>query len=293
MTDSRATTRKLKAILDGFVRAAKMSSDEAEREMNLAANEVRALPREGILAALDAAVGRSKIRKKAAINVLSELIDVPGVVDRLSGELKNPDWRVRHWVLDTIGFHNLVQLAPLLNKVILEDPDNFCRSGAINLAGAFRQDVNFPVILSVVGERGLESALVHALTDYGREEGRPFLRLVFERPVGERPAPAEFEDTNNPEALRKCGEWSDRKCAKLWAAWGLAKLGDVEAIQHLGEMLYDPEYRGRLSCYWGESRRAAQAIADVFGLPFEWSPEGADHIRKWWQENKERVIRNL
>lgn len=292
MMDVKDTAERLRTVLDQFILAEKMVPDEAERHTNLVIDEIKTLPREGILAALDAAVGRSEARKKAAVHVLSELTDVPGVLDRLSEELKSPDWRVRHWILDAIGFHDLVQLAPLLNAVILEDPDDFCRSGAINLAGAFKQDVNFPVILSVVGEHSLENALVHAFTDYGREEGRPFLRKVFERPVGERPTPADFEDTNNPEALRRTGDWRERKCAKLWAAWGLAKLGDAEAILHLGAMLNDPEYRGRLSCDWGESRRAAQALADVFGLPFDWSPEGVEPIREWWEENKERVFRN-
>jgi hypothetical protein len=77
------------------------------------------------------------------------------------------------------------------------------------------------------------------------------------------------------------------------AAWGLAKLGDVEALEHLGDMLYDPDFRGRNFFHPGESLRAARALADVYGFTFEGTTDDLGPIRKWWEENRDRLIREM
>jgi len=59
------------------------------------------------------------------------------------------------------------------------------------------------------------------------------------------------------------------------AAWGLCKLGPhPEAHAYLVGLLGD-EHRDEESGYYtGIGLRAAQALADVHGWPFEWGQEG-------------------
>jgi hypothetical protein len=69
---------------------------------------------------------------------------------------------------------------------------------------------------------------------------------------------------------------------RVFAAWGLGKLGDEQAVHYLADMLDDPEVRTPTSHDPGESLRAAQALCDVCGWPFEWSRHGVDRTRRRW-----------
>jgi HEAT repeat protein len=288
MDDARKRVGEMKRILDRFVRAEKFRSDDAEREYDTAAAQVRAFPRGGILDVLDRAVGRSEARRRAAMYVLAELPDVPEAVERLGNELAHPDPDIRTLIIQTIDLNGWTQFAPHLNRIILEDPEERCRHEAIRVAGVLKQDVNFPVILRLADD-GFPD-LEWTLKDYGREEGRSYLRRVFEVRIDPNPAWLRKGDFTSRDYARERYDWRDKKGARIIAAWGLAKLADAEALEYLGQMLYDPDYRGATFSFPGQSLRAAQALADVFGLPFEGNTDYIEPIRRWWEDNKGRLL---
>jgi len=277
-------------IVKEFIRAERMPRDHAERAFEVASEHARALPRDGILEALDRATRGSRSLQRGGIYFLCELYDVPGAVERIANELQHPDPAIRSLIVQTIGFREMRGLAPLLNAVILEDPDELCRVAAIDAAGRLKQDANLEAILRVAGDPSVDGAVISALAMYARKECRPYLRAAFDRPIGAAPSIAEMEDVNNPDAIRRVQSWSVRRNNKLFAAWGLARLGDIGALKHLGEMLYDPERRGRNVWEPGLSVRAAEAIADVCVLPFSWDPGSLAAVRLWWEENRERAL---
>ncbi len=282
--------RKLKDALDQLDRADRRALDNAESEFDRALSHVRTLPRDGILEALDKAVGKSKRRQRASVYILGELADIPAAVERLERLLQQPDWRARHWVIQTIGHHRLTKCAESLNSVMLRDPQELCRRAAVEAASRIQASVNWPAILALAESGDLEDSVVSALTRYGREEGRPYLRRVFERPLPETPSVSEIVNVNRARATDKVDKWSASKSDKVFAAWGLAKLGELDAVEFLGEMLDDPDVVGPNCCHHGESMRAAQALADVYNVPFEWSKDDVPFVRQWWAKNKDRIL---
>lgn len=289
MDSDRESSSRLRKLLRRLVDLQNHPREDSDAELSAVMDEIHSLPRDGLLPALDQAVDQSKTLRNAAVFVLCEFSDLPEALDRIIQELQNPEWRVRDLVLQTIGFCRLERLAPLLNRVMLEDPDENCRSSAIWAAGRLKQDINFPVILQMA-ELGYPNLEV-VLTAYNREEGRPYLRRIFNSPIGETPSVDELGDVFNIEAQRKANTWSSKKVSKIHAAWGLAKLGDVEALEHLGVMLYDQDFSGRNFSFPGESLRAAQALADLYDLPFNGTTDDLEPIRRWWQENRDRLVK--
>jgi hypothetical protein len=262
MAVERDLVKQVKRLLGRLIRARRLVGDSAEAEMNSILREIDGLPRAGLLEAIDSAVGRSVRRRDASLYVLGALADVPEAVARIGDALSHPDSELRQVALSTIEENSWRQLAPQLNRVILEDPDELCRGEAIRVAGVLKEDVNWPVILDVA--RSDPVRVARTLKDYGREEGRPYLQAAF--------------------------RGAEDKAHKVIAAWGLAKLGDLAAIEYLGKMLYDPVVKTPTYHLPGESLRAAQAMADVFDLPFEWNAQYVPPIQEWWEANKERVL---
>ncbi len=288
MRPTQNFVRQVRSILKRFARAESLRGDESEREFDAAASEVAVLPREGIMEALDQAVGRSRSRQRAAVYFLCELSDRPEALERLGCALNDPDRRIRDCVLQTIGLRRLTSMAPLLNAVILGEEDEDCRREAIRVAGVLGQAVNFPVILNLANKDYPD--LAWTLKDYAREEGRAYLRKAFEQALGPAPTLQELADVSNPFAVRRRSAYRSRKDEKVIAAWGLAKLGDKEALAYLGEMLYDPVVELRNVVELGSSLRAAQAICEIFNLPFESIADHLPLVRKWWEENKDRYL---
>jgi len=225
--------------------------------------EIDKLPQVGLLEALDAAVGRSAPRRDASLYILGTLADVPEAMARMADALSHPDPELRRLALSAIEDHEWRQLAPRLNRMILEDPDELCRREAIRVAGVLKEDVNWPIILQLA--RSAHPDLAWTLKDYGREEGRPYLESAFKR--------------------------AESKGDRVIAAWGLAKLGDLAALKFVGKMLYDPVIRTPTFSDVGESLRAAQAMADIFDLPFEWNRSSVEPIRQWWEAHKREALR--
>ena len=130
--DSENLTSRIRKMLDRLVACLQLSTDEQEVVGDEVMAEARTLPREGILEALDKAIGSSKTRRREAVFILSELTDVPEVVERIGEWLREPDAEIRSWLIQTIEYRRPKQFAPFLNEIIKSDPDPFCRGLAVH-----------------------------------------------------------------------------------------------------------------------------------------------------------------
>lgn len=245
-TNPTALITRIRGLLDRLVASRDLAEDEQEVVADEVAAEVRKLPREGILEALDKAIASSRARRQESIFILSGLADVPEVADRVGELLRDPDPQVRSWFIQTVEQAGLKQFAPYLNDVMESDPDPFCRGVAIHAAGTLKADENLPVLLRLAERRDDEETwrLVWALKDYATEECRPYLEAWFKN--------------------------HDSESDRVIAAWGLGKLGDKTAIAYLVRMLDDPDEYGPTYSDPGQSLRAAQALCDIYQWPFEW-----------------------
>ena len=222
---------------------------------------IRAIPRTpGMLDALEAAVGKNKSRRKMAMYIVAELSDVAEVVDRIGEWLKHPDADWRNTLIQTIDNERLAQFAPALSEVMEHDPDLWCRQAAIHAAASLRDSVNLPSLLrlsrSVGSDLRFRWCLVWAFKEYATPECLPYLREVF----------LDVERSKSSE--------------RVVAAWGLAKARDVDAYEYLRLMLDDPDVETERSYTPGVSLRAAQALCDVNGWPFESSKADVARIKR-------------
>jgi len=224
-----------------------MENDEQEAVHDAVAAEVRVLPRENVLEALDEVIGSSKKRKQESVYILSELSDVPGVVERVGQWLRDPDPQIRSWLIQVVESKRLLQFASLLKSIVEHDPDPFCRDLAIHASGTLKAKESLPALIHMAEQNDTDfiDSLAWALKDYASEECRPHLQRWF----------------------RDC---SQSKSTRVISAWGVAKLGDNDAVRYLIEMLRDPDKRGPTFFEPGESVRAAQALCDIHNWPFQW-----------------------
>lgn len=245
--ESENLTSRVHRLLDRLVASRQLSNDEQEIVGDEVMAEARMLTRGGLLEALDKAIGSSKMRRRESVFILSELTDMPEVVERIGEMLRDPDAEIRSWLIQTVEHRRLKQYAPFLNEIIEHDPDSFCRGLAVHAAGTLKADENLQTLLRLAerGEYEETWRLVWALKDYATEECRPYLKECF-----------------------KDGE---SKSTRVIAAWGLGKLGDKEAIAYLIHMVDDPDRRGPTFSEPGQSIRAAQALCDIYKWPFEWN----------------------
>jgi HEAT repeat protein len=248
---------ELKLILEQMVATRRQYP---RRSLAQKARQVRQLRVENWLDALDRAIGRSVQRKRAAADLLAELTDLPEVQDRFAAWLKDADLAWRAEMIAFIGEKGLYQFAPLLNDILAGDGDELCLAYAITSAGELRSEVNLTAVLKLATDdtgRMLWNRLLWTLTDYNHPLCRPALERVY------RAGPPKGD--------------------QVIAAWGLGKLGDEEAIQYLADMLDDPDTPTPTCSNPGESLRAAQALCDIYGWPFQWNTSWVDKTRRRWQ----------
>ena len=100
-------TSLIRELLDRLVACRQLANDEQEVIGDEVMAEARALPREGILEALDKAIGSSRVRRQEAVFILSELTDVPEVVDRIGEWIRDPDPTMRSWLIQTVAHQRL------------------------------------------------------------------------------------------------------------------------------------------------------------------------------------------
>lgn len=257
---SKELTARIRKLLDRLVESRRLGNDDKEVEHDEVTGEARELPRNGILKALDQAIGRSKSRREAAVYLLSEWTDVPEVVDRIGEWINDPNPEWRNWLLQIIAREGLTRFAPHLSQIIEDDQDEFCRDMAIHAAGKLRANECLPALLRLADQNDpkLTWRLATALQSYATEECRPSLKKWFD-------------------------DASLDKSTRIFAARGLGKLGDQAAMDYLIGMLDDPDERGENYSRPGQSLRAAQALCDIRGWPFEWDKSSV-------AKTKERVL---
>lgn len=260
-TTSEELTTRIRALLDRLVQSRCLDKDDREVICDEVAAEARKLPREGIVPALNKAIGRNKRRRDEAVYLLSEWTDAPAVVDRIREWINDPDPQSRVWLIQTVALNGLIQFAPHLTDIIEHDPDDLCRDIAIHAAGQLKPTECMPVLLRLAdaNDPKLTWRLATALSSYATEECRPHLKKWF-------------DDTSLDKSTR------------IFAAWGLSKLGDQSAINYLIEMLDDPDEHGETFFTPGGSLRAAQAVCNIFGWPFEWHKSSVARTKERWSQ---------
>jgi HEAT repeat protein len=258
---------QIRGLLDRLAASRGLDNDDQEVVADEVAAQARALPREGVVEALDKAIGSSRRRRQEAVYVLSELSDVAEAVERVGEWLKDPNEKTRSWLIQTVEHRRLKQFAPLLNDIIEYDPDTGCRTLAIHAAGALKQRENLPVLLRLAerNDQTLIGSLSWALKDYATEECQPHLQRWFE-------------------------DGTQRNPTRVISAWGLGKLGDEKAITYLARMLEDPDHRGPTFFAAGQSIRAAQALCDIYGWPFEWHKSYVAKTAKLFKESSPKSL---
>ena len=261
--NSKELVARIQELLDRLVESRDLDSDEQEAIADQVFAEASELRRDGIVDALDKAIGRSKRRRQEAVYLLSTWTDIPEALHRIGEWLtdSDPDWR--SWLIQIVAEKRLFQFAPTLKNVIEDDSDEFCRGMAIHAAGVLRSDECLPAILRLAernhgsfisrlvrtlrpNDPSLTSRLAIALSSYAAEECRPHLQKWFD-------------------------DKSQEKSIRVLAAWGLGKLRDKRAVEYLISMLDDPDEEGPGYFTPGESIRAAQAVCDIFNWSFEWN----------------------
>ena len=261
MKSDPVLSNDLKAILDEIVAA---GTWPARGILARLARRARRLRRDGWLSALDRAVGRSVKRGPAAWELLAELADLPEVRERFESGLRDADPARRAGVIALVGRKGLAGFAPLLNDALDDNADDLCRAHAITAAEELRLEANLPALLRLAAGPAsdpLFRRLLPALRAYADPRCRPALERFFQ--------------SENPREGR------------IHAAWGLGKLGDQEAIRYLADMLDDPEVRTPTSYDPGQSLRAAQALCDINGWPFQWGRDGVARTKRRWLRSLE------
>ena len=269
MKDSRVEA--MREMLQSLVDCEGFSNDEQEVIYDAVLEKSRAFDREDVLRIIDKAVGNSKKRRKKSIYVLCSMTDVPEAAERIEAAMRDPDPGIRSWVVQTVGLEKWERFAEALNEIMLTDADPFVRECAVQSAREINSPVNIPALLKLIEQDDpeLAHAVLWTVSFYGHPDFRPYLT----------------------DAFNKRGQEENRR---VFAAWGLAKMGDEKAHAFLVRTLDDSDYRPG---WWakfkhrhfgasltdfapGQSLRAAQALCDIHGWPFEWEIETVGETQK-------------
>ncbi|WAS95689.1 HEAT repeat domain-containing protein [Nannocystis punicea] len=204
------------------------------------------------LAVLRRAARGSKARARRRVDVLLALGDAApaGPADQEVRELLGArDDETRSWLVQ--GMKRRPRFIPDL-RAIARDRDDAAWAWAVEALGELGDRGSAEVLMAHTAGQQTPFVLLDAL----RKLKDPIAALVFE------------PNLSHPEAR-----------TRVFALWGLAALGHETPIAGLVAMLEDPEVRTANSYEPGESRRAAQALCDVLGWPFEWAPEAVEATR--------------
>ncbi|MFZ6184240.1 HEAT repeat domain-containing protein [Nannocystis pusilla] len=213
--------------------------------------EVTALGSEGLPALRRAARG-SKQRARRRVDVLLALGDAEpgGPADDEVRELLGVRDESRDWLVQ--GMKRRPRFIPEL-RAIARDADDPEWAWAVDALGELGDRGSVEILMAHTAGQDTPFVLLDAL----RKLKDPIAALVFE------------SNLTHPEPR-----------TRVFALWGLAALGHATPIAGLVALLDDPDVRTPTSYEPGESRRAAQALCDVLGWPFEWAPEAVEATRE-------------
>lgn len=255
-TESKDLIKQLREMLDRLAMAGSLPKDEWEVVADEVAAKAKRLAREGIVEALDVAIGKNTRRREQAVYLLAEWAELAEVQERMGDWLHDRDPNWRSYLIQTVGLRKLRRFGSHLHHPIQHDPDDFCRDMAIHSAGKLRCAESLPAILRLAeaDEPRMRFRLVETLSNYALPSCEPHLARWFR-------------------------DESQEKSHRVFAAKGMAKLGHQEAVDYLIEMLDDPDLRTEKSFEPGEARRAAQSLCEVFGWPFERTSGCVDEVK--------------
>ncbi|BDI30787.1 hypothetical protein CCAX7_28380 [Capsulimonas corticalis] len=217
--------------------------------VDAAVAEYQDLLQRNMIKHLDTAVAGSRSRLLAAINLFAKFDKIDGDLDWLEAKYWTLDEETRDDMLTELAEKKIERFAPMLNPIMSKDESKHLRKMAVFVAGAVRHPINLPTLLILSEDPAYENdwQIAIALIKYGVEEGRGFLNTLYhckEVTLG----------------YRNLG------------AWGLAKLGNLDARQSLIGQLETLNHQG--DNIW----LVAEAIADLEGWEFERHPRGIERV---------------
>ena len=200
---------------------------------------------------LDKAIGKGIRRFRAAASMVAACEQSDCVDNWIAANLTHREDERRDWMIQIVANQRLVRFAKSITHII--DNDEQCRWWAVSAAGELQTDECVNSLVSLAEsfrEEPIPMALIQALAKYDSPLVAPPLQRVFDSHSDER----------------------DR----VFAAWGLARQDHREAVDYLVAKLDEPDSSS-------ESRRAAQALSDLYGWELEWTPETPQQAKELWQ----------
>ncbi len=247
--DSRV--QLIRNVIDALACAERASNDEKEVVFDRELAKIAQMDRTNVLEIANRAIGKDRKRTRYSPYIFSELHDVPGIEEVFKDLLANSDANGRSAIIQTIGLRNLKNLVPTLNSHFAKETDDFCRVRLLTTLAKIAHPSSLPIFDFLINQDrpSDEWLLLVAAKNYDHEVFEPFAKKIF-------------------------ASSTSKKSHKIMAAWTLAKSGNTLAYKYLIEMLDDPEVttesEGITTYDPGESLRAAQAIAEIYGWDFEW-----------------------
>ena len=244
------TVKRLRDMLDDVHRARGL--DQLLSAKNKTKAAIEGLPENLRLSVLQKATGSGIRRWRDLASVLARCAPSPQIDEWIAAALRDTDTERRDWMIQVVGIERLVRFALEINRIILEDPE--CRDFAILAAGNLRCDANCDALISYaesLGTRDIPGNLLLALSKFKSEKTRPFLQYEIEHGSDE---------------------------GRVFAAWGLGRLGDRSSIEYLVRLLDDGKDKSSRVAW-----RAAQALSDLFDWSLEWGPDAPVQAKERWR----------
>lgn len=261
MAETKAISRsatELKLVFDELhLSSTRPPANDSTSRLDAAVAIFESIPTDSQLAVLSKAIGKGIRLFRVAATVLAACKPSENVDNWITNSLRNVDSERRNWMIQIVGNEKLTRFAPIIAQLVESDDEN--RWCAVSAAGDLRTEdllESLVALASTFGSEPIPMALIQSLGNFRSQRARPFLQRVFESPSDQRDL--------------------------VFAAWGLARLGDESAIRCLVELLDDPDEQGDSYFHPGESLRAAQALCDVYEWPFDWD-------KSYVQKTKDRV----
>jgi HEAT repeat protein len=246
-------TRQVRELLRRLTALSKVPGDQARQIHAWVDEELPRFPREGLLEAIDEACGPSIVKRCASLELYRRLLDVPGTGDRIRALLRNPEPRVRDHAIHQAGAHKLDAAVDALIELASPGVPDPTRERALWSLAEIRSPAAIPFLqdLAARDEPALRWRMAWVMARHGVEAFRAPLTRLFE--------------TDQHTVL---------------AAWGLAKLGDRRALEHLVRELMAWTGQPGAKGPGGDGPRAAQALCDLHGWPHESTAPGIEATRE-------------
>lgn len=189
------------------------------------------------------------------MSVLIHFSDIPEVKSYIYSLINDENEDIRAGVYTILCSH--IEFSHYIAEAIVREKDPYALNSLLWLVGEkMRTEDCLIAILQITTKFPNYTPILQALVHFEDMRAKAYLKQVFE---------------NNTNAANNF----DTITPKIYAAWGLAKNGNKEAIQFLQTcMEKDDEH----------TFRASQALCDTFNWDFEWNRIFIENHRKEWTE---------